>query len=88
MSTNVTQIGPESFVDDRWLARRINASRALVCKKRREGTGPRFHKIGRLVRYKVADIEAWLAQQVVEPKHGGQITNRHRGGGSLSNERP
>lgn len=68
MDIGSTQNNLEDFVDEQWLARRLNASQAVVRKKRREGTGPRYHKIGRLVRYKVADIEAWLSHLAVEPK--------------------
>ena len=27
---------------------------------RSRGQGPRFHKVGRLVRYRLSDIDAWL----------------------------
>ncbi|MEM1151057.1 MAG: helix-turn-helix domain-containing protein [Pseudomonadota bacterium] len=32
------------------------------------GEGPPFIKLGRLVRYRIADIEAWLSQNRVVPR--------------------
>lgn len=31
---------------------------------RSEGKGPKYHKVGRHVRYDWADVNAWLAEQV------------------------
>jgi predicted DNA-binding transcriptional regulator AlpA len=39
---------------------------------RREGRGPRFLKLGKMVRYRRCDIEAYLAANTVEPKHSSQ----------------
>jgi predicted DNA-binding transcriptional regulator AlpA len=33
-------------------------------KDRVAGTGPQFIKMGRLVRYRPADVQAWLAERV------------------------
>jgi len=35
---------------------------------RREGRGPRFLKLGKMVRYRRADVEAWLEASAIEPK--------------------
>jgi predicted DNA-binding transcriptional regulator AlpA len=35
---------------------------------RRERRGPRFLKLGKMVRYRQCDIEAYLAAHTVEPK--------------------
>jgi predicted DNA-binding transcriptional regulator AlpA len=35
---------------------------------RREGRGPRFLKVGKMVRYRQADIEEFLAAHTVEPR--------------------
>jgi predicted DNA-binding transcriptional regulator AlpA len=35
---------------------------------RREGRGPRFLKLGRMVRYRRRDIEEYLSASTVEPK--------------------
>ncbi len=42
------------------LARRARVSISVLRKWRREGQGPRFLKLGRLVRYRAQDIQAWL----------------------------
>jgi predicted DNA-binding transcriptional regulator AlpA len=42
------------------LARRAAVSTAVLRKWRREGTGPRFVRLGRCVRYLVADVDTWL----------------------------
>ncbi|OBF56718.1 hypothetical protein A5756_10515 [Mycobacterium sp. 852002-53434_SCH5985345] len=34
---------------------------------RRKGIGPRYVKFGNRIRYRVSDIEAWLAAHTVEP---------------------
>lgn len=56
------------------LARRANVSIAALRKWRREGTGPRFLKLGRLVRYLAQDVDRWLeAHAVVSGRQpGGQ----------------
>ncbi len=38
------------------------SSRTLQ-RKRRDGTGPVYIKVGRLVRYRQSDLDAWLADQ-------------------------
>lgn len=38
------------------------SSRTLQ-RQRQDGTGPAFIKIGRLVRYRQSDLDAWLADQ-------------------------
>lgn len=39
---------------------------------RRQGGGPQFSKVGHLIRYRRADIDAWLVAGRVEPKGGAQ----------------
>lgn len=48
------------------LARRADVSTAALRKWRREGKGPRFLKIGRLIRYLVRDVDAWLEAHAVD----------------------
>lgn len=40
---------------------------------RRERRGPRFLKVGKLVRYRRADIEAYLAAHAVETREQKQV---------------
>lgn len=41
-------------------AQLIGMARSTLEKLRVTGTGPAFHKIGRLVRYRREDLEAWV----------------------------
>jgi predicted DNA-binding transcriptional regulator AlpA len=56
------------------LARRASVSVAVLRKWRREGKGPRFLKLGRLVRYLLGDVNTWMEEHVVDAgrKLGGQ----------------
>ena len=52
-------------INESELARQANISTAVLRKWRREGKGPRFVKLGRLVRYLARDVDAWLDEQAV-----------------------
>jgi predicted DNA-binding transcriptional regulator AlpA len=45
------------------LAQRLAKSTAVLANWRYLGIGPRFIKLGKSVRYRVADVEAWLDEQ-------------------------
>lgn len=49
------------IVDEVELAARLGVSRSTLQSWRYSGRGPRYIKIGRLVRYRNADVEAFLA---------------------------
>lgn len=51
---------PESLLDEREVARWIRVSVATLRYWRSEGKGPRYRKIGQLVRYAPADVRDWL----------------------------
>jgi excisionase family DNA binding protein len=51
-------LSPDELAD--WLGIPTNT----IYQWRLRGLGPRGHKIGRHVRYRRADVEAWLAEQV------------------------
>jgi excisionase family DNA binding protein len=46
------------------LAAREGVPLSTVYKWNAEGTGPRYMRIGKHVRYRLEDVEAWEAQQV------------------------
>ncbi|MBF6393327.1 helix-turn-helix domain-containing protein [Nocardia farcinica] len=55
--------------EDYWLTRKEVADRLKVPTKTLaqwafKGTGPRYAKIGRFARYRLADVEAWENQQI------------------------
>jgi hypothetical protein len=50
----------EALVDEHAVAKFYRVSLATVRRWRWLGTGPKFHKIGALCRYRMADLEAYL----------------------------
>ena len=50
-----------SLLDEAGFCRLANLKPSFVRKLRIFGGGPQFLKIGRCVRYRVADVETWLA---------------------------
>jgi predicted DNA-binding transcriptional regulator AlpA len=40
---------------------------ATIYSWRHRGIGPRAHRLGRHLRYRLADVEAWLAEQADPP---------------------
>lgn len=52
------------------VAARLGVSRFTVRAWRHKGQGPRFLKMGRAVRYRQADIEAFQRQTLVETQAG------------------
>jgi predicted DNA-binding transcriptional regulator AlpA len=57
----------KELVTDRELAEMGVASVRTLQTWRLLGRGPRYVKVGRAVRYRIADIEAWLAARAVTP---------------------
>jgi len=51
---------PESLLDEREVARWIRVSVATLRYWRSEGKGPRYRKVGQLVRYAPSDVHDWL----------------------------
>lgn len=49
------------LLTDKQAAQRLGCSVALLRKMRRNGTGPTFCRIGRLVRYSESDLAAFIA---------------------------
>ncbi len=46
-------------------ARHLGLSKSTLEKTRLTGTGPRYLKLGRLVRYRIDDLEEWLSERLV-----------------------
>lgn len=53
--------GPR-FVDDRAAAEYLSVSASTLAKWRMRKFGPRFHRFGGLVRYTIADLDAYAEQ--------------------------
>lgn len=56
------------FFDPQTLAEYLNVPVATVYKWRYEGTGPPGIKVGRHVRYRRGDVEAWLDANASDPR--------------------
>ena len=53
--------GPE------WLAKYLGVPLATVYRMNSNGTGPRRIRVGKHVRYRRADVDAWLDEHTVNP---------------------
>jgi excisionase family DNA binding protein len=67
---------PTDLLSTEKVAALLGVSRPALEQRRRRGGGPRFLRLGpRTVRYRVSDVEAWLAARVEQPgadgKNGG-----------------
>lgn len=60
----MTEVTPLA-VDEDAAAARIGLAVSTLQKKRVSGDGPPFVKLGRAVRYRLADLDAWVAARVV-----------------------
>ena len=57
----------EDMIGPKVLARMIDVPLGTLEFWRQTGQGPRYFKIGRLVKYRVEDVDAWLEARIVEP---------------------
>ena len=58
----------EEIYDDRGAATYVGLKPSTMRKRRREGKGPPYIKIGRLVRYRQRDLEEFLEQHLQKPE--------------------
>lgn len=47
-------------------AAQLQVAERTLRRWRIEGTGPRWHRVGKQIRYSQADLDAWLASAAVE----------------------
>ncbi len=55
----------ELYLDEDTTSKRIDVSKSALRKWRRERRGPRYVKLGRLVRYSILDLNDWLRANTV-----------------------
>ena len=55
-----------NLLTEQQVAERLNCTKSALRRWRREGRGPRFVKIGRLVRYRQADVEDFIERSTVD----------------------
>ena len=71
MKLNIVSRQKQEFLSEREVEELGLASRTLQA-WRLLGRGPRFIKVGgRTIRYRLVDVEAWLAEQTVTPTTKG-----------------
>ncbi len=56
---------PSKFLDEKQLCTELTISPVTATKWRRNAEGPPFVRVGRLIRYPRAAVEAWLASRTV-----------------------
>ena len=62
----------DPLLDDLQVSRVVKRARSTLQKDRVTGTGIPFVRIGRLVRYRQSDVEAWLAARRSTPHLEGR----------------
>lgn len=65
----------EDVITESDLARTARVSIGVLRKWRREGRGPRFLKLGRLVRYRIGDVQQWFDARAVDKDLTGHGTH-------------
>ncbi len=53
----------DTLGDTDWLSEYLGVPKPALTTWRSRGTGPPYVKVGRLVRYRASDVEAWLQEQ-------------------------
>lgn len=56
-------VEPEPFLTPGDLERITKRNIRFWARKRREGDGPYFYRVGARIRYRISDVEAWLAER-------------------------
>lgn len=66
MGTNEAEAAAaRRMLDERELSMEYGISVKTAQRWRAERTGPAYVKVGRLVRYRPADVEAWLESRII-----------------------
>ncbi len=65
MTTAQNDNTPNTLLDEKRLCAELGISPVTATKWRRRADGPPFVKIGRLVRYRRADLNAWIASHTI-----------------------
>jgi predicted DNA-binding transcriptional regulator AlpA len=65
IATSANVANDAALIDERQLCADLGISSVTATKWRARAEGPPFIKVGRLVRYRRRDVEAWLASRTV-----------------------
>jgi len=80
---NLDRLSNHPGLDDLDVAERLGISVRTVRAWRLEGKGPAYHHVGALVRYSLADLASWMAEQRVDGKRTIARGRRSNGKGNL-----
>jgi len=58
---------PEGFLNERQVGELTSMSLSTLRQWRFCGKGPKYHKVGRAVRYKIQDVSDWMNERAVQP---------------------
>ena len=58
--------GPNDLLTERQLADELQKSPASLARWRRNGTGPRWLRVGKTPMYRWSDVESWLRRRRAE----------------------
>lgn len=61
---------PQPAIGERDASRYIGMSVPWMRQGRMRGRGPAYIRIGRSIRYRIADLDRWLEQHKVDPSRG------------------
>lgn len=67
-SSNAPSKGREGLAKGKEVAEALGISNSQVTKLRFEGRGPAYVKMGRSVRYRWSDVDAWVAANTQKTK--------------------
>jgi predicted DNA-binding transcriptional regulator AlpA len=61
---NITKTIKALYLTEKKTSDRIAVSKSALRKWRREGLGPPYVKLGRMIRYPLADLKKWLNNRI------------------------
>lgn len=56
----------DKLITTKELAEFLGCSEYTIVQYRAKGTGPKFLRLGRLIRYRIPDLEQWLTTKITE----------------------
>ena len=57
----------ENLIGKKDLAKFLGVSEGTVTRMVLAGTGPRYHRVGLFVKFKMSDVHVWLERRAVDP---------------------
>jgi excisionase family DNA binding protein len=58
----------ENLIGKKELAKFLGVSEGTVTRMVITGTGPRYHRVGLFVKFKMSDVHDWLERRAVDPR--------------------